>query len=146
MQHHKKVIQFPASPVWTFWDFVYLNGSNPIEDWYEGLSEEGQYMFDALIKSMQQTVSHLNWGGFRAFLKGAAKGTGIWEMGFSADGKQYRVFSVFGERRQVILLVGCFHKQRVYTPANAIETAIMRSKLLAEGGAKTNGRPIREDF
>ena len=150
MQHHKKVIQFPAPPIWTFWDFIYPNGSNPIKDWYSGgdygLSDEGRYMFDALLKNMRRTENHLNWGGFRGFLKGAAKSERIWEIGFQAEGKQYRVFSVFGGRKQVILLVGCYHKQRVYTPADAIETAIKRSKLLAEKGATINERPIRDDF
>lgn len=132
MRHHKKVIQFSEPQLWTFWDFVYLSGSNPIGDWYACLSEGAQYLFDALLKDMRKTANHLDWGAFKGFLKGVAKNHKIWELGFLADGKQYRVFCIFSEGKKVTLLVGCYHKQRVYTPANAIETAIKRSKLLAE--------------
>ena len=39
--YHKKVIQFNPR-VWTFYDFVYPNGTNPVEDWYQALSEDSR--------------------------------------------------------------------------------------------------------
>jgi len=147
LPHNKKVIQFHSAGVWAFADFVYHYGANPIEDWYANqLSEGAQNTFDSLLKDLHKTENHLHWGGFRGFLKGIAKKHHIWEVGFKADGRQYRIFGKFAGRKQVVLLIGCYHKQGVYTPADSIETAATRAQLLSEGKAKINARPIRTDL
>lgn len=133
--------------VWSFCDFRYASGTNPIEDWYNGdLLDEGRFVFDALLKSIHRIKNHLEWGCFRGFLKGELREQRIWELGFPADGRQYRLLCIFGEKRkQVILLVGCYHKQKVYTPADALTSAYTRSKALSEGKAGYSERKIRTD-
>ena len=142
------MIAFPLAPLlWAFEDFVYLNSSNPIEDWYNGECEEVQQSFDSLLKGIQKVDQHLNWVGWRGYLKGEAKESKIWEIGFKARGKQYRIFGIFGSKKKhVILLVGCYHKQTIYTPPDAIATAIKRAKALAEGTGTTHARQINTDF
>jgi phage-related protein len=133
---------------WTFRDFQFSEDSNPIEDWYKSLSEEGRSEFDTLLKVNQKTDSPIQWIGFKRFLKGKKfERERIWELEFRADKRQYRVLGRFGQiRKQAIILLGCYHKGTVYTPADALEQAYKRAKLLAEGRALTCDRPIREDI
>lgn len=144
MTYNKKVIVFPSSPLWTFFDFQYANDSNPIEEWYSSdLSEESRYTFHKILKDSRKIASHINWSAFKRFLKGKYKERRIWELAFFSDGRQYRVLGVFGPgEKQATLLVGCYHKGVVYTPTNALETAFKRAGLLLEGRAKRCERKI----
>ena len=134
-------------PVWRFWDFVYTNNSNPIEDWYrDDLSDEARFVFDNLLKNICQVENHLEWGCFRGFMKGKLKEQRVWELGFRSDGRQYRVLGIFGpQRRNATLLVGCYHKQKVYTPPDALNQAYTRCNALSEGRATYHERKIRID-
>jgi hypothetical protein len=142
------VIPFPEDGVWTFWDFVSLDGSNPIDDWYQSLSEEAMSSFDALLKANQKIKLQIHWLGFKGFLKGAKlQDERIWELQFSADKRQYRVLGKFGDvRKQVILLVGCYHKGNVYTPPDALDLAPKRAKALREGKARIYERKVNNDI
>ena len=129
--------------LWTFWDFVYASGGNPIEVWRLDLSDDAQGLFDGILKDHCKIESHLNWTSFKRFLKRELKGEGIWELEFTADKRQYRVLGMFGGQKQVTLLMGCYHKQKVYTPADALSTALKRKKSLLNGEAKRIERKIR---
>ena len=118
--------------IWTFWDYGTDKGSY-IEGWYQGLSEDGCNTFDSLLKNISKIENPKDWGGLKIFLQGKAKEERIWELAFRADNLQHRVFGVFGEtRRHAVFLIGCYHKQTIYTPPNAIETAYKRAKALKE--------------
>lgn len=150
LTHNKKVIPFRESkqakpPPWKFEDFGYSKDSNPIQEWLDEQSEEAEETFNSVLKDMSTTESHTNWGAWRRLLKGEASKHRIWEIGFKAEGRQYRVMGVFAGRKMVILLTGCYHKGNVYTPHNAIQTAIDRAKALKEGTATTHARQIRMD-
>jgi phage-related protein len=148
LTYNKKVIQSQQPTTWTFVDCV-CGGTNPIQDWYENdLSEEAQDLFDALLKNISKTEQHTNWTGFRRFLKGEqVQKQRIWELEFRADKRQYRVLCKFGtKRKEIILLMGCYHKQSVYTPADAIDQATKRAKKLSEGEAYTCERAIEENI
>ena len=133
--------------VWTFWDFAYTSNSNPIEDWYQNdLSDESRFDFDNLLKNICQIENHLEWGCFRCMMKGKLREQRIWELGFASEGRQYRLLGKFGStRRTVVLLAGCYHKQKVYTPADALNSAYLRSKALSEGNANYHERKIKID-
>ena len=149
MTNHKKVITLTASPAaplrWRFFDFCYVSGSNPIEDWYSTLSDRGQTLLNALLKNNQKTENHLQWMGFRKFLKGGVmKGEGIWELGFF-DERQYRLLGIFDGAKRAVFLMGCYHKGKSYTPPNALETALERKKMKGRGEYKLNERQIKTD-
>jgi len=145
LRNHTKVIPFSSFTSWRFFDYVEGN-QNPIEDWYKGLSEEGKFAFDFLLKNTQKTESHLHWGGFK-YLRGKPKEERLWQLDFIADKRQYRLLGVFGDlRKQAVLILGCYHKGDVYTPQSSLETACKRAKLLREGKADTRERKIRTDF
>jgi hypothetical protein len=131
---------------WSFHDYV-EGGQNPIEDWYiNDLSDGGRFAFDALLKNTAKIESHLQWGGFK-FLKGDPKKYHIWQLDFIADGRQYRALGVFGSlRRQAVLLMGCYHKGKVYTPPNAIDTACKRARKLDHKKAGPRERKIKIDL
>ncbi len=147
LTNHKKVILFPLAvqDQWTFWDFQYSKDSNPIEDWCESLSEEASSAFDTLLRVLRTTDSHLQWLGFKGFLRGKLKQERIWELEFRANKRQYRVLGKFGQiRKRAVILVGCYHKGRVYTPADALGQAYKRAKLLAEGRVMICERPRKD--
>src|SRR5207245_9014382 len=105
------------------------------------------FLFDGVLKNIRKTENHLQWSGFRRFLKGKYKSERIWELGFYAEGRQYRILGLFGDqRKQVILLMGCYHKQQVYTPPDALDTAYKRAKDVHEGRAILRERKIEMDF
>ena len=130
---------------WSFYDFV--DSKNQIEEWYANeLTDLGRFTFDTDLKNRAKTKNQLEWGGFETWRFGEAKDLGIWELKFSADGKQHRVFGIFRPGRQAVLLIGCYHKQKRYTPANALETACKRAKALRDGKAGTIERKIKLDL
>ena len=148
MTYNKKVIEFPSKEVlWAFEDYV-EGANNPIQKWYDSeLSDEAQFMFDNVLKNCQKIKDPSKWQDSRGYLKGECDGHKIWELGFKCDSKQYRIFGVFSaeKRKQAILLVGCYHKQKRYTPDNALATALKRKKALEEGRANTIERKISAD-
>ena len=149
MTYNKKVIEFPYGiGKWEFEDFVFLDDSNPIENWYQcEISDEARLKFDGLLKDASKTDNPVHWIGFRRYMKGKLRRERIWELGFRADQRQYRILGKFSsERKHAILLIGCYHKNQVYNPTDALETAYKRSRALANGNAKLNGRKIKVNF
>lgn len=147
LTNHKKVIILISLPeVWSFWDFVYLSGGTPIQDWYESLSDHGRQLFDNMLKVNQKTENHLNWMGWRKYLKGGKlKGEGIWELGFSSDDRAYRILGIFDGQKRAIFLVGCYHKGGNYTPTDALQTALDRKNLHLRKGCQLHERKIKAD-
>ena len=149
MQNHKKVISDELNipqQQWTFWDYV-VNENNKIEVWYQELSEGARHTFDGVLKNISKTQLSNEWSGWRGFLQGKYKQERIWELGFKEDKIQHRVLGVFGgQRKQAVLLVGCYHKQRNYTPSDALETAFKRAKQYRVGGVQLHERKIKTDL
>ena len=126
---------------WRFFDYA-----EDIETWYDGLSEEGQNIFDGILKVNSKTDLPLRWVACE-MLQGACKDQGIWEWRFRADNTQSRLLGVFGEelRKTAIFLIGCTHKQKIYQPHDCLESAIKRAKSIQKG-ASFNERKVREDI
>ena len=147
MTNHKKVILLtsPTPPLWSFFDFVYLNGSTPISDWYEKeLSDRGQLSFDAMLKNNQKTANHLEWSGFEKHMRGKLKGHQIWQWKIPGE-VQYRILGVFAGPKRAVFIMGYYHKGDNYTPPDALETALKRKKLLDRGECKLAERKIKTD-
>ena len=147
MTYNKKVIELPIVLDWRFWDFSFLNDSNPIEDWRNDLSDEARLSFNSVLKNIRNIENPIHWTPLKRFLRGKYAKHRIWELEFKADGRQYRILGNFGkERKQAVLLVGCYHKTRVYTPPDALDSAFDRARWLIEGRAKLRERQIRTDI
>jgi hypothetical protein len=124
---------------------VYLNGKTPISDWYDNeLSYRGQLSFDALIKNNQKIENHLQWIGVEKQMQGKLKGHQIWQWKISGE-VQYRMLGVFGGLKRAVFLMGYFHKGGVYTPPDALDSALSRAKLFKQGGCKLEERQAKSD-
>ncbi len=100
-------------------------------------------MFSKLLKNIRNTEDHRNWIGFKRFIK--RKRDRVWELQFFADGRQYRVLGDFAGEKQAVLLIGCYHKGRVYTPPDSIDQAFKRKGFLKNGTATHYAREIPTD-
>jgi hypothetical protein len=119
-------------PQWHFFDFV-ESGKNVIESWYDGLDESGQELFDTLLKQNAKTPLPIHWGCSKV-LQGEYKQEGLWEWRFFANGRQQRLLGIFStKRKEAIFLIGCSHKDDVYTPPKCLETALKRAKQTRKG-------------
>lgn len=138
------MIPFPSG-AWRFFD--YLEGStNPIDEWYQGLSEDGRDIFDTLIKTNKKASMPLHWTGSK-MLQGECKAEGIWEWSFLADRRQQRLLGIFGdEAKTAIFLIGCSHKQKVYTPRDCLRTAVRRARLVRQRRAGVHERQVITDL
>jgi hypothetical protein len=151
LSNHKKVIPFRRvgtsedEPVlWQFYD--YAESGNDVHAWYEGLSEDGQDIFDALLKANANTLLPIHWQGSK-MLQGKYKEHALWEWCFFADGAQQRLVGIFGdERKRAIFLIGCYHKQKIYKPSNCLDLAITRCKIVRLGKATLNAHTVPTDF
>jgi hypothetical protein len=120
--------------VWQFMDYISPQGRNMIADWYAGLLTQEQSDFDALI----QVLAKMRQWQEPAFkrLKGRAY-RGLGEIRFTSERKQHRVIRFFGPNpQQSTLLIGCSHKQRIYNPPEALDTAARRKHDIESGIAR----------
>lgn len=142
-KHHNNVIAFPSGPLWTFLSFV-EDGVDVIEEWYEGVSFEARISFDKLLKQNAKVDNHLEWIGYRHKLKG--KHRKVFELEFTADKRANRILCVFDGRKRTVMLCGCYHKDKIWHPPNALDIALQRAKRVENGTAKLNIRKIATDF
>lgn len=130
---------------WKFWDYVSPAGNNMIEQWLQNeVPEEGRITFYKLLKNIRNTENHLDWIGLR---KKPFKREGgiVWELGFKAEGRQYRVLGDFCGEKEAVFLIGCYHKQQRYYPADAIDQAFKRKGELKNGTASHHERKVPTD-
>jgi hypothetical protein len=150
LPNHKKVIPFkrpqPSEDSPAPWKFSDYAGGYDIEAWYGTLSEDAQDIFNSLLKINANIPIPLHWQGAK-FLQGKYKQGGIWEWRFFADERQQRLLGIFGEeRRRVIFLVGCSHKDSNYTPTDCLNIALKRAKQVRQNKAKLNEHTIPTDI
>lgn len=100
-----------------FLDYVSPAGNNLIAEWYCGTSVESRAMLDALLDVLSKKKE---WTApeFKHL------GDGLGEIRWKCDGKQHRVIGSWqNEPSGFWLLIGCTHKQKIYSPPDAIATA-----------------------
>ena len=146
MPNNKKVIPFPQSGFWTFYDWVDGDGSNPIEKWLHGESDEVRWKFNSILKESRKRKNPQEWLCFKRFLKGKYEQERLWELEFRADRKEFRLLGRFDGQMKSVFFCGCYHKGSVYTPKNALDTAFGRAKALSKGRANRRERTIQDDL
>jgi|SRR6266850_2921146 len=125
--------------VWQFMDYISPQGRNVIDDWYKRLLRQEQSDFRALIRILAKTRQ---WK-YPALKQLKGKYQGMDELRFTSERKEHRVIGlVWPNPQQFTMLIGCFHKQRVYTPANALDTALQRKRFLERGEGSIRDRKI----
>jgi hypothetical protein len=151
LKYHKKVIAFTGAPKepneWVFCDWV-QGDTNPIDVWVrKELSDGAREILNSLLKTNRKTQDFVKWVGFKRFMQGELRKEKVFEIEFYADKRAYRVLMMTGEaRKHAVILMGCYHKGKVYDPPDALNTAYKRAKELRSGRAGTHERTIEEDF
>ena len=149
LTNHNKVIQFPSqvpAKVWEFFDFGYLPDGKPIETWYKNeISDRARFSFNALIKNNEKIANHLDWSGPDKQMQGELKGKQIWQWRIPGE-LPYRMLGSFWGQKRAVFLMGYYHKGGVYTPRNALTTALDRKKLLDQGACKLYERQAEDNL
>jgi hypothetical protein len=147
LPNNKKVIPSSQSASWAFYDWVDGDGSNPIEKWLAGESDEVRMVLNSTLKEAKKRRNHLEWLCFKRFLKGRKyEQERLWELKFHADRREFRLIGRFDGVMRAIVFCGCYHKQSVYTPKDALDTALRRAKALSQGKAGRRERTIQDDL
>jgi hypothetical protein len=150
LTNHKKVIALPRpeGEYWRFYGIRYPNGTQPLDDWFlHDLSEAAQFALIDALKDARKIDNPTNWMCFKRYLKGRLQEYKVLELRFSCgDNREYRLLGVVGsERKQAVFLMGCYHKSRVYTPPEALNTAFKRARDLHQKKVTLYERKIRLD-
>ena len=108
--------------------YVSPAGNNKVADWYAELSVVERAGADEFIKSMRR-IEEWKMPNYRPSLKGHK---GLGELRWFSEGKQHRLIGYL-KGGTFFALIGCTHKQKIYSPADALNTADKRKSEI-EGG------------
>jgi hypothetical protein len=122
---------------WTFRDYLSPAGNNSIKAWYEALDPDAQADFDTTLGNLAGVENWL-FPPIAEFsrLRGK-KFRQLGEIRWKTANVQHRVIGYAESGRVFVLLIGAYHKQRVYTPHSALDEAVRRRALLRLGRART---------
>jgi hypothetical protein len=153
LTNHKKVIVLPKprdKPVpWRFYVIKYPTGTQPVDDWaINDLSDSARFALNDALKDAQKIDEMTDWLCYKRRMKGKLAKFKVFEIRFQCgDKREYRLLGVPGkERKQVVFLMGCYHKGRTYSPADALNTTLKRAKDLKAGRVTIHERKIRTDW
>lgn len=129
--------------LWTFQQFrSVLSERDSISDWRKRLSPARRAIFDIF---MDRIAKMRAWPtGICDPLKGK-ENAGYWELRWTAEKVEHRVFGYFGGPLMFVMLIGCTHKGKVYDPPGAFQTMRdLRRKLdVAKEGVLSAYEPVR---
>jgi hypothetical protein len=110
--------------------YVSMAGNNKIREWYEGLSVRERADVDELLTRVRQ-IPLPKWSMplYKPLI-------GLGELRWSSEKKQHRLLG-FPKDGTWYAVIGCFHKDQRYYPANALETAKDRKKQIENDQVKT---------
>ena len=118
---------------WKFMDFRSPSGNNQIAKWYADLDPREQADFDTLIKILGNSEK---WDSKDCASISGKKYQGLSELRFKQCDKQHRVIGFANkDTHEYMLLIGCFHKDKVYKPPGALDQAVKRRNQVNSGEA-----------
>ena len=104
--------------------YVSPAGRNKIADWYNGLTKQEQADADEFIKNARKLRS---WE--LPLYRKLTNGEGLGELRWTSEKKRQRLIGFF-EDETWYAVIGCIHKQDIYTPPDCLETAKTRKKQI----------------
>src|SRR2546427_1280920 len=114
--------------VWRFRQFRTWTGRKAIDDWRRGLSQARRATFDLFLDRVAKMNSWPT--GICDPIKNHA---GCWELRWTAEKVEHRIFGYYGAGKEFVMLVGCTHKGKVYDPPGAFEILDTRKAQIADG-------------
>ncbi|WP_239250057.1 hypothetical protein [Candidatus Nitrotoga sp. M5] len=126
---------------WKFMVYISPTGSTALQKQIDEIDEVVIQKFKTRVRYLSNTFKR-DWNRPHARkLKGA---TDIYEIRFEANGVQQRPIGFFGLlSNDFTILIWATHKQDIYDPAEAIETASKRRDFLKKGTASNS--PLQID-
>lgn len=122
---------------WRFSTYVSATGRRDVQADIDRLDDYGTFDFRAKVRFLAGTSSQLDWHEPRA--KKLTNCNGLYEIRFKAHRAQARAIGTFGPGSdEFTILILADHKQNVYRPTDALNTAQRRRKELL-------GDPSRRD-
>lgn len=119
---------------WQFRVFVSETGSNGLQKTIDAQDEAVIQHFKVRVKYLANTPKRDWQEPYALKLK---KVTDIYEIRFKANGVQFRPLGFFGpDGNEFTILIWATHKQKIYDPHDAINTADSRRKLVRTGRAR----------
>ena len=112
--------------------YVSPAGNNKIADWYRDLLPQEKADTDEFLKDMRKT-NEWRMPNYRPSLKGYR---GLGELRWASENKQHRLVGYL-KAGVFFALVGCTHKQQIYSPRDALDMAEKRKKEITDGKVKT---------
>jgi len=113
--------------LWVFNQFRSANGRDVISDWRKGLSPARRAVLDVFLDRIAKMRA---WPiGICDPIRGYS---GYWELRWTAEKVEHRIFGYYGGPLLFVMLVGCTHKGKVYDPPSAFQTMNERNKKLTE--------------
>jgi hypothetical protein len=113
------------SKLWTFEQFRSASGRDSITDWRKGLSPARRAVFDVFMDRIAK---------MRAWPSGICDPIkahkGYWELRWTAEKVEHRIFGYYGGPLGFVMLIGCTHKGKVYDPPSAFQTMEDRKRKL----------------
>jgi hypothetical protein len=112
--------------------YVSPAGKNKIAEWYQELSIQQRADADEFIKNMRKKIEW-TMPDYRPKLKSHGA---IGELRWQSDSKQHRLVGYL-KGGTFFALIGCIHKQQIYNPSDALDTADKRKAEIKSGKAST---------
>lgn len=119
---------------WRFTQYVSPALARPVEKWREGMPA-GPFRadMDAFVSLLARS-SEWTYPDVRP-LKG--KQSGLKELRWVSGKKQHRLIGRETSDHVFLFLIGCTHKQQVYDPVDALDTAVKRWAAIKSGEASS---------
>ena len=124
-------------------DFVSSDGKNYIKEWYrKKLTMEYQFKLDRLIDILSKKKPPWDPRDYKTL---SGKQAVLGEIRLRAN-PPIRIAGIFRENRsEFVLLIGFTHKGKIYTPPEALDTALARKKLLESNKGGTVDHEFYDD-
>lgn len=120
--------------LWTFKTYVSPTGRNDVQSTVDKLDEGVLQHLLTRIRYLANT-DKIDWHEPQA--KKLAGVKDVYEIRFQANKIQWRPLGYFGPgKNEFTILLWASHKQNIYTPAEAIDTASKRKRHIEDGEAK----------
>ena len=110
-----------------------------IENWRKGMRPNNKSDFDTFIKNMAKQAEW-HYPAIDA-LKGK-KYRGLSELRWISGDVQHRIIGYTLSDHRFLMLIGCTHKQRRYTPTSCLDSAVDRRKSIERGEARYVEYPL----
>ena len=114
--------------LWSFEQFRSANGRDAITDWRKGISPGRRAILDIFLDRIAKMET---WpSGICDPIRGYS---GYWELRWTAEKVEHRIFGYYGGSFRFVMLIGCTHKGRVYDPPGAFQTMKDRKRKITVG-------------